>query len=163
MSTASNNAALDAILHPSVSVIRDTATYNLVETGEAADTVWRLSGCYAIDSDLTANSAAIDFIKTGGVVGTYGVRITCPRDGGTVTAVAATAPNAVANLLFWQSGDSEWQHFVVNVTLEDTAGGSTLPWLLQVDPMLTDGSPLVAIAGSKQPLVLKHLTFTRTS
>jgi hypothetical protein len=161
MSTASNNAALAALLNPKISVIRDIARYELVEAEEGADTVWRLSGAYLIDTDLTANSAAID-IQIGAVgPGTNGVRITCPRDGGTVAAAATGTTNAVANLLYWQSGTNTTQHFVVNVTLKDTVG--TSGWDMVIDPMMTDGSPLVAITGSKQPLILTTLTWTRTS
>jgi hypothetical protein len=161
MSVASNNAALAGLINPAISVIRDTAEFQLIEAGEAANTVWRLSGSYLIDSTLTANSAALD-IRIGETAATTdGVRVTLPRDGGTVLAAAIGTTNAVANLLFWQSGASEYQHFVVNVTLRNTA--ATGGWKMVLDPMLTDGSPLVAITGKKTPLIIKGLTFTRTS
>jgi hypothetical protein len=164
MATPADNAALHAALYPAVAVIRDTAVLTIVESQEAADTVWRMEGSYQIDADLTTYSAAIDIVDADRVPGTNGIRITCPRDGGTVTAVAAGTTNAVANLLFWQSDESGWQHFVVNITLKDTAAAAdTDPWDIVIDPMLTDGSPLVAITGPKQPLILKGFTFRRTA
>lgn len=160
MATA-DNQALGAILYPAVSVIRDTATLALVEAEEAADTVWRLSGSYKIEAALSADAALIDIMIGDALPTTNGVRITLPREGGTVLAAAAGTTNAVANLLFWETGTSEWKNFVVNVTLKDTAG--TAGWDMVVKPHRKDAALDTAIVGDISPLVLRQLTWTRTS
>lgn len=158
---SSDSAALNAQLFPSVCRIQDTATVPLIEAEEAADTVWRLSGSYQIEAALTADAALIDIMIGAVLPTTNGVRITLPREGGTVLAAAAGTTNAVANLLFWETGSSEWKNFVVNVTLKDTVG--TEGWDMVVKPHRKDAALDTAITGQLSPLILRHLTWTRTS
>ena len=158
---SADNLALSTLLYPAVSVIRDTATVALVEAEEAADTVWRLSGSYQIEADLDADAALIDIMIGSTLPTTNGVRVTLPREGGTVLAAAAGTTNAVANLLFWETGTSEWKNFVVNVTLKDTAG--TAGWDLVVKPHRLDAALDTAIVGEITPIIFRQLTWTRTS
>lgn len=158
---AADNQALEAILFPAVPVIRDTATVALIEAEEAADTVWRLSGSYKIESTLSVDAALIDIMIGATLPTINGVRITLPREGGTPLAAAVGAQNAVANLLFWETGSSEWKNFVVNVTLKDTLG--TSGWDLVVKPHRLDAALDTALTGNLTPIVFRHLTWTRTS
>ena len=159
--TAADNQALKALLYPAISVFRDTAEIELVEAEEAADTVWRLSGSYEIEADLDADAALIDIMIGDTLPTTNGVRITLPREGGTPLAAAAGTTNAVNNLLFCESGTSEWKNFVVDVTLKDTVG--TAGWTMVVKPHRLDAALDTAITGEISPIRFRQLTWTRSS
>lgn len=128
MAYAADNAALDAALGMTETVIRDPALFQISDT--AAGT-FRLYGAYKIDTDRTDN-ILIDFIDGAGTaVGTNGVRVTLAVNG-TLAATPAVAAGSGISIsgtpFYWKSGDGLWMNFNVLVVLDADE------WSVQIDP-----------------------------